>query len=52
MLDMSAVLLQGTRIDQDVVQVDNNKLTQEVTENIINEILKDRRSVGKAKGHD
>lgn len=37
--------------DQDVIQVDKNKLSQEISENVVNERLEDRGGIGQTEQH-
>ena len=42
----------GAGEDEDVINVDEDKPVQHVTENIIHQSLEHSRGVGEAKGHD
>ncbi len=50
--DMFNMLLEGTREDEDIIQVDEHKLAEHVSENIVYESLKYCRSISETKGHN
>jgi hypothetical protein len=49
--DMLFVLGHIVRVDQDVIEVDNDTDVEEVAKDVIHELLKGRRGIGKSKGH-
>src|SRR6266481_7498133 len=51
-LDMVAVFLDQVRKDQDIIKVDDNEEVGHVLENIVHEVLKSSRGIGKSHGHD
>ncbi|KAG6899002.1 hypothetical protein C0993_001859 [Termitomyces sp. T159_Od127] len=51
MVDVIVVLLQRVQVDQDVVQVYNDKNIIHVMEDVVHEVLESSRGVGHTKGH-
>ena len=52
LLDLGRVLVRVVREDEDVVEVDDQKVVEQVAEDIVHERLEGCRGVGKAEGHD
>ena len=50
--DVSRLLRQGPREDQDIVNVDEDRAVQHVPEDIINQGLEDSGGVGEPEGHN
>ena len=50
-LEMVNVFILGSGEDQDVIEVDKNKLVNHVSEYVVNKGLEDGRSIGEAKRH-
>lgn len=50
--DLLHMLLHGIRVDQDIIYLDNNKSVKHVFEYIVNECLKDGRTVDKPEWHN
>ena len=48
MMDM---LMLGFREDQNVIEVDEDKLVEHVSEHIVNQGLENSRGIGEAEGH-
>ena len=48
---MLYMFLIGVQIDDDVIQVNNNELTDKVSERIVHDTLERRRSIRKSEGH-
>ena len=46
------VFFQGVGVDQDVVQINEDAYIQEIQEDVVHEVLKSSRSIGKSKRHD
>ena len=49
---MVTVFLYGVRVDQDVIQVNEDAYIQEIQEDVVHEALKSSRSIGKCERHD
>lgn len=45
------MVLQGVGINEDIVNIDYDVTVQHVPEHVVDERLKDRRTVGQAEGH-
>ena len=52
LLDMFPVVVKIIRVDQNVVQINENAYIQEIRENVIHKMLKSGGGVGKSKGHN
>ena len=52
LLDMLPMLLQRIRVDQDIIEVDDNAVIKHVTEDVVHESLKSSKSIGKIFGDD
>jgi len=39
------------RVDEYIIQIDHNTDIQKIRENVVHELLENRRSIGKAKGY-
>ena len=49
--DVSNMLLLVTRKNQDIIQVDEDKLVQHIPEQVVDQSLEDSWGVGQTKGH-
>ena len=51
-MDMFLMICRVVGINEDVVKVDDHANIQEITEDVIHEMLESCRSIGKSKGHN
>ena len=49
--DMMDMLMQSLREDQNVIEIDEDKLVEHVSEHVLKQGLKNSRGIGEAEGH-